>query len=80
MPALAPELEAAFGVGERRLIVIEILNPIELATQRVKAAKLLGGMAPETLRKIVVDEAAKEVVEQLASQGVEATVRIHAAR
>lgn len=78
-PALAPDLEAALGAGDRRLIVIEILNPIEVATQRVKAARLLGAMAPERLRRMVTDEAAKEVVEQLAAEGVAATVRIHAA-
>jgi HAMP domain-containing protein len=79
-PALAPDLAAALGAGDHRVIVIEILNPIEVATQRVKAARLLGAMAPEMLRKVVVDEAAKEVVEQLAAEGVAATVRIHAAR
>ena len=78
-PALAPELTAVLGAGGRRVIVIEILNPIEVASQRVKAAKLLGAMAPEMLRRMVTDEAAKEVVEQLAAQGVAATVRIHAA-
>jgi hypothetical protein len=78
-PALPPELEATLGAGGRRVIVIDVLNPIEVASQKVRVAKLLGAMAPETLRKIVVDEASKQVVEQLALEGVAATVRIHAA-
>lgn len=78
--AMSPDLEAAFGTGSRRFVVVEILNPIDLATQRVKGARILGGMAPEMLRRIVVEEAAKEIVEQLASEGVQAEVTVHAAR
>jgi hypothetical protein len=79
-PALAPDLEAAFGTGTRRLLVIEILNAVELATQRAKAAKILGVVAPEMLRKIVVEQAAKDIVVQLAEEGVHAQVTVHAAR
>lgn len=79
-PAMSADLEAAFGAGSRRFVVVEILNPIDLATQRVKGARILGGMAPEMLRRIVVEEAAKEIVEQLASEGVQAEVTVHAAR
>ena len=79
-PALAPDLEAAFSTGTRRLLVIEILNAVELATQRAKAAKILGVVAPEMLRKIVVEQAAKDIVVQLAEEGVHAQVTVHAAR
>jgi hypothetical protein len=79
-PALAPDLEAAFGTGTRRLLVIEILNAVELATQRAKAARILGVVAPEMLRKIVVEQAAKDIVVQLAEEGVHAQVTVHAAR
>ena len=79
-PALAPDLEAAFGTGTRRLLVIEILNAVELATQRAKAARILGVVAPEMLRRIVVEQAAKDIVVQLAEEGVHAQVTVHAAR
>ena len=79
-PALAPDLEAAFSTGTRRLLVIEILNAVELATQRAKAAKILGVVAPEMIRKIVVEQAAKDIVVQLAEEGVHAQVTVHAAR
>ena len=79
-PALSPDLEVAFGTGTRRLLVIEILNAVELATQRAKAAKLLGIVAPEMLRKIVVEQASRDIVVQLAEEGVHAQVTIHAAR
>jgi hypothetical protein len=78
-PAMAPDLEAAFGTGTRRLLVIEILNSVELATQRAKAARILGVVAPEMLRKIVVETAAKDIVVQLAEEGVHAQVTVHAA-
>jgi hypothetical protein len=80
VPALSPDLEASFGRGDRRLIVIEILNHLEIAGKRVKLGGVAGSLAPETVRRLVVDEAAKEVMEQLASEGVEATVTVHAAR
>lgn len=80
VPALAPDLLATFGKGERRLIVIELLNHLEVAASRGRAARLAGALAPETIRRIVVDEAAKEVMEQLALEGVEATVTVHSAR
>lgn len=80
VPVLAPDLQAAFGTGPRRLIVIEVLNPLEVAGQRVRLGSLFGSVAPDTVRRIVVDEAAKEVMEKLASEGVEAAVSVHAGR
>lgn len=79
-PPLPPDLELALGAGARRLLVVEILNPLELALSRNRAAGVVAAVAPERLRKIVVDQAAKEMVEQMASEGVDAEVRIHAAR
>ncbi|HSV40677.1 MAG TPA: hypothetical protein VLI04_18080 [Nocardioidaceae bacterium] len=79
-PPLPPELAATFGSGQRRLLAVEILNPIELATAKSSAAKLLGAVRPALLTKVVYDQAAKQVVDQLESEGVLADVRVHAAR
>lgn len=77
---LAPDLEANFGTGNRRLLVIEILNPIELARSRSRASTLLAAMAPDRLRKIVIEQTAKEMREQMQAEGVEVEIRVHAAR
>ena len=77
---LAPDLEANFGIGKRRLLVIEILNPIELARSRSRASTLLAAMAPDRLRKVVIEQTAKEMREQMQLEGVEAEIRVHAAR
>ena len=79
-PPLAPDLAATLGSGERRLLAVEILNPIELATSKSSAAKLLGAVRPSLLTKVVYEQAAKQVVDQLESEGVLADVRVHAAR
>lgn len=79
-PAMAPDLEASFGTGDRRLLVVEILNPIDLALSRNRAAAVLAAMAPERLRKIVTEQAAREMVVEMEAQGVEVEVRVHAAR
>jgi ABC-type nitrate/sulfonate/bicarbonate transport system permease component len=80
MPLLAPELEASFGTGKRRLLVIEILNPIELARSRSRASAVLAAMAPDRLRKLVVEQTARQMREQMQAEGVEAEIRVHAAR
>lgn len=80
MPLLAPELEANFGTGKRRLLVIEILNPIELARSRSRASALLAAMAPDRLRKLVIEQTAKEMRDQMQAEGVEVEISVHAAR
>jgi hypothetical protein len=77
---MAPDLVATFGAGPRRMLAVEILNPIELASTKVKAAGLLGAVRPALLTKIVYDQAVKQVVDQLETEGVLADVRVHAAR
>lgn len=77
---LAPELEAALAGGPRRLLVVEILNPLDLALSRNRAAGVLAAMAPDRLRKIVVEQAAREMAEQMVDEGVEAEVRVHVVR
>jgi hypothetical protein len=77
---LAPDLEAVLGTGTRRLLVIEILNPIELARSRSRASAVLAAMAPDKLRKLVVEQTAREMSEQMLAEGVETDIRVHAAR
>jgi hypothetical protein len=77
---LPPDLEASFGTGKRRLLVIEILNPIELARSRSRASTLLAAMAPDRLRKLVIEQTAKEMRDQMKAEGVEVEIRVHAAR
>jgi len=79
-PLIPPDLVTTFGSGQRRILAVEILNPIELATTQVKAAGLLGAMRPALLTKVVYDQASKQVVDRLEQEGVLADVRVHAAR
>ena len=62
-----------------RVIVVEILNPLELATEQTAAAGMLGRLAPSLVERIVYEQALKQLQERLAEEGVVADVRIHAA-
>lgn len=79
-PPLPPDLAATLGTGQRRVLAVEILNPVELAASRLPAARLLGALRPALLSKVVYDQAAKQVVDQLELEGVLADVQVHAAR
>lgn len=79
-PPMAPDLEAVLGSGTRRLLVVEILNPLDVALSRNRAAGVLAAMAPERLRRIVIEQASREMVAEMADQGLEVEVRVHAAR
>lgn len=81
---LAAELNAApidlsrtLGGGKRQVIALEILNPSEVAAEKSRLAKNLGGLAPNLLRAEVNRQAAEQLVGQLAEYGIEAEVRIH---
>jgi hypothetical protein len=76
---LAPDLETVLGAGSRRVLVIEILNPIEVARSRSRASAVLAAMAPDKLRKLVVEQTAREMGEQMLAEGVETDIRVHAA-
>lgn len=79
-PPLPPDLEAALGAGTRRVLVVEILNPLDVALARNKAAGVVAAMAPERVRRVVLEQAARELVTEMAAEGVEVEVRVHAAR
>jgi hypothetical protein len=71
------------GVGERgrRLITIEILNPIELASARGgRFAGLAGSLVPGVTRRIVYDQTFKTLRRELDKMAVHADVRLHTLR
>ena len=61
----------------RRVITIEILNPIELAGSRGWWAGIAGSLAPGLTNRVVYDQAIKLVRRQLADHDVVADVRLH---
>jgi hypothetical protein len=61
----------------RRVITIEILNPIELAGSRGRWAGIAGSLAPGLTNRVVYDQAIKLVRTQLADHDVVADVRLH---
>jgi hypothetical protein len=64
----------------RRVITIEILNPIELAGTRGRLAGIAGSLAPGVAPRMVYDQAMKLVRRQLAQEKVVADVRLHIVR
>lgn len=76
--ALPADLDKLLGKQNKRLITVEILNPIELAVDKTFLAKPLIGLSPGTLNKIVYAEARDIIAKQLPDFGVKAEVKIHA--
>lgn len=71
------------GVSERnrRLITIEVLNPLELATARGgRIAGLAGTLAPGFTRRLVYDQVFKTLRTELDAMAVHADVRLHTLR
>jgi hypothetical protein len=66
---------------DRRLITVEILNPIELATARGgRVGGLAGTLAPGLTRRIVYDQTLKTLRRELGDKAVHADVRLHTVR
>jgi hypothetical protein len=78
LDATAPA--AAAPAGTRRLISIEILNPVELAGTRGRVLGVAGSLAPGLTRRIVYDQVAKILRSQLGERQVVAEVRVHTLR
>lgn len=82
-PLVAASLDATPTAGPtstsrtRRLISIEVLNPIELAGSRGRLAGLAGSIAPRLTRRVVNDQVVKILRQQLVEQQVVADVRVH---
>ncbi|HEV7206842.1 MAG TPA: hypothetical protein VGN18_19715 [Jatrophihabitans sp.] len=70
----------AVAGGTRRLISVEILNPIELAGTRGRIVGIAGSLAPGLTRRIVYDQTLKILRRQLVEQQVVADVRLHTLR
>ena len=68
---------AASTSSTRRIITIEILNPIELAATRGRLAGIAGSLAPGITRRIVYDQAIRNLRHQLVQERVVADVRLH---
>jgi hypothetical protein len=68
---------AASTSSVRRVITIEILNPIELAGSRGWWAGIAGSLAPGLTNRVVYDQAIRLVRTQLADHDVVADVRLH---
>lgn len=74
------DLSKTLGDGRRKLITIEILNPLEVAANESKLARRIGPVAPNLIRGEVTRQAVRELETQLAAQGIEAEVRVHDGR
>jgi hypothetical protein len=72
-----PHRPAASSSSTRRVISIEILNPIELAGTRGRWAGIAGSLAPGLTNRVVYDQAIKLVRRQLSEHDVVADVRLH---
>ena len=64
----------------RRLITIEVLNPIELVGTRGRVMGLAGSLAPGIARRLVYDQILKTLRRELADKHVVADVRMHQLR
>lgn len=74
---MAAAFERSYLAGRKRVLVVEILNPLEVAGARHKLAGIAAGLAPSVVRKVVYDQAAKITREQLQALDVQATVEVH---
>lgn len=64
----------------RRLISVEILNPLELARSRGRMAGLAGAIVPNLTTRIVYDQTLKILRHELTGKDVVADVRLHTLR
>jgi hypothetical protein len=68
------------GVTSRRLITVEVLNPIELAGTRGRLVGIAGSLAPGITRRLVYDQVLKTLRRKLTEERVVADVRLHVFR
>jgi hypothetical protein len=68
------------ALGTRRVITIEILNPIELAGTRGRMAGIAGSLVPSITKRVVYDQALRQVRRDLKAQHAIAEVRLHTIR
>ncbi len=73
------DLDRLLGKGQRTVIVLDILNPMEVAASQSWFADKLGSVAAPLIRRIVYDQAVKNVHTEVAKWGVRAQVDLHRA-
>lgn len=78
--ALPPDLSRVFGVQDRHVISVELLNLFELAHKETWVARPLSVLTPRLLRDVIHRHVVGRVRENLSSAGVEADVRLHRVR
>jgi hypothetical protein len=71
-----PPTGRVMGRG-RRIITIEILNPIELAGHRSRMFGIAGSFVPDFTRRLVYEQTAKVLRDKLVDHSVVADVRVH---
>jgi hypothetical protein len=72
---------AGVQAHDRRLITVELLNPIELATARGgRMATLAGTVAPGLTRRVVYEQTLRILRNELRDKDVVADVRVHTLR
>jgi hypothetical protein len=72
-----PDLAKTLVTGTADIIAIEILNPVELARNESWLAGVFGTLTPALVRKIVSEQALKNVHTELLKWGVKADVKLH---
>ena len=78
--ALPPDLSKVFGVQDRHLISVELLNLFELAHKETWVARPLSVLTPRLLRDLIHRHVVGRVRENLTAAGVDADVRLHRVR
>ena len=71
----AARTSTSLNAGQSRLIV-EVLNPLELAAKESWFAGKLGGIAPTLIRKEVYKVVRDRMATQLAAEGVQADLQV----
>lgn len=78
--ALPANIAKVLGHGKRRVLCIEILNPVELAVEKNRLAGPLSGIAPEFINQQVYQQTRDILLEKLREFGVQAEVTIQEIR
>ena len=73
------DLDQLLGRGQRTVIVLDILNPMEVAASQSWFADKFGSVAAPLIRRLVYDQAVKNVHKEVAKWGVRAQVDLHRA-
>lgn len=77
-PDLNPEeFPTIANSGKKRLITVELLNPMELATKESWIARQFGSLTPALVHKLVYDQARDRVEGQMPNFGAKAEVKVH---